>query len=147
MAIAFTLVRTVDVSGGFSADANPNSTNPAAAAVFPATNRVQGQSEDQATRSVMVYVRAVTASTGAEVPAATVTYTVWAQDAGATSSPSAQKVGKTRWVACPSGSHATVPSSQAVEEKLLGDIFVQLTAASLGAATSLEVWVADSAAN
>lgn len=139
----FTLARTIDVSGGFVADAAPNTTNPADSQVYSVKPR-SGVS-NQETKSALIYVRLVTASTGADVPAGTATYTVWMRDNGATTSASAVKAGKTRWVG--GASHATVNSGILSVEKLLGDLFVQLTAASLGGATSIEVWIAESPTN
>ena len=147
MAISFTLARTIDVSGGFSADPNPNTTNPAATAIAGLPDRTSSQSADAATRSVLVYVRAITKADGIEKTGATATFTIWARDDGASAGSSAVLAELTRFVAGAAGSHAAVPSSQCVQEKLLGEIYVQLTAASLAGADTLEVWVAATSAN
>lgn len=143
MPMTFALARTIDVSGGFVADAAPSTTNPAATQIYSVKPRAV-DAVGGPTRSVLIYVRLVTASSGADVPAGTATYTVWMRDAGAGPqlSASASKAGKDRWVG--GASHATVASGVVVQEKMLGELFVQLTAASLGGATSIEVWIGES---
>lgn len=138
MALSFTLIREIDVSGGFVADANPNITNPSAGGVFVPSTSVTGQSSDYATRGISLYIRAVKSDT-TEVPTTTVDFTAWGKDLGA-SSLRPGPAGISRWAALKAESAA--PSSGVYTTTYLGDMFVQLTAASLGSGTSkLQIWV------
>lgn len=133
MALSFTLVREIDTSISFSADANPNVTAPSAGALFSIPERIGGQFTD----AVSLYIRASNASTKAEVPAATVDFVLWAKDEGA----SVQKPGPSgiaRWTSLKA--EAAAPSSGLYTCPMDGKLFVQLTGASLAGSTKLEVW-------
>ena len=137
MALEFKHVRDITVSG-FAADANPNTTNPAATAVFILPDRVVGQSADMATRGVSVYFRAVNGATNAEVTTASVDFTAWCKDLGATALRPGDS-GKSRWTAL--AAEADAGSSFLYTTQALGDMFFQVTALnSIGAATRVEVW-------
>lgn len=137
MALEFHLVRDVTVAG-FVAEANPNTTNPADASVFLVPDRVTGQSADMATRGISVYFRAVNGATNAEVTTATVDFTAWCKDLGATAQRPGDS-GKSRWTALKS--EAAAGSSWLYTTQALGDMHFQVTAiGSAGASTRIEIW-------
>lgn len=125
-----TLVRTITVSG-FSADANPNVTAPAAGTTFKIDALSPGdQLEDERIEGVRFCCRFVDNS-NVEIPGATANFTVWEKDDGATAD-----LGRAAFVALRPDTLA--PSSGSYTCTMKGEIFVQVTAIGTpGSATKL----------
>lgn len=137
--LSFHLKREVTVAG-FAADANPNTTQPSAARVYEPAGSVAGQGADRLTRNLGVYFRAVDA-TGAEVPTATITFTVWQRDKGASANQSGSGAVRDQWVNV--GTFTTVASSVLSKVAALGDTVVQVTAIAAATATKYQQWIGE----
>jgi hypothetical protein len=132
-----TLVRTIVVSG-FSAEANPNVTPPAAGDTFKMNAVDPGdQTLDERLEGLRMCVRFVDAS-NIEIPAATADFTVWEKDSGASDLVGVGGLGRPAFVAL--APEAAAKSSASYTCTWKGEIYVQVTAMSAGAATKCQIW-------
>lgn len=137
--LAFSLIRDVVVSG-FAADANPNVTQPAAPTVFAPIGRTAGQGADSVSRNLGIYFRAVNAA-GTEIPAATITFTVWQRDKTASGIQAGSAALRDSWINV--GTFTTIASSVLSKVAALGDTVVQVTAISASTATKYQQFVGE----
>lgn len=138
--LKFTLVREIDVSAGFVADADPRVTNPLAAAHFDMKSRVTDQSADENVKGVSLYTRCVD-GTGAEIVADTVDFICFALDAGASVVSPGPGAGANRytWLTKESGAK----SSALYSAPLIGKLYVQYTAMTRSTSTKIQLFVAE----
>jgi hypothetical protein len=124
----FTKVREIAVSG-FAADDSPNDTAPDAADVFDADAEARAFSAEAVGH--WMFIRFVE-DDDSEEAAATASFTTWRAD------------GNGKFAALES--EADAPSSGLYRSKSAGQLFVQVTAIdNVGAATKLQVWMAEQA--
>lgn len=137
------LVRTITVSG-FSAEANPNVTPPAANKLFSMEAISPGdQMLDERIEGVRFCIRfiddATTPGVNAEVAAATANFTLWAKDDGASDTVANGGLGRDAYVGL--APETLAPSSGSYAYTTKGKLFVQVTAlASVGTATKAQIW-------
>jgi hypothetical protein len=112
-----TLVRTITIAG-FTGDANPNVTPPAAGTTFVMANKPGDQMNDERVEGHRMCVRFVD-NANAEVVGPTVDFTTWAKDDEATAA-----LGRPAWIGLKKETAA--PSSQSYASTLKGELFVQL---------------------
>jgi hypothetical protein len=132
-----TLIRNITVSG-FSAEANPNVTPPAAGTTFKMDALTPGdQTLDERVEGLRMCIRFIDNS-NVEIPGATSGFTVWEKDDGAT-----EALGRPAFVAL--AAETAAPSSGSYACTLKGEIFVQVTAlGSVGSATKAQIWAESS---
>lgn len=131
------LVRTITVAG-FVADANPNVTPPAAGTTFNMDALTPGdQLINEGIEGLRMCIRFVDGS-NVEIPAATANFTVWEKDDGASDTVANGGLNRPAFVALKAETLAPSSGSYACTWK--GEIFVQVTAISAGAATKAQFW-------
>lgn len=128
--IEFTKVRTITVAG-FSAEADPNVTPPAAASVYNVPQRATGQGagDEQVHGFAVKYVFVDNA--GAYVAGGTVDYTTWYKDQNLHGF----------WTSLTP--EATAAANRSFIGGIVANVFTQVTALSApGGGTFLQVWMA-----
>lgn len=133
-----TLVRTITVSG-FSADANPNVTAPAADQLFTVDALAPGdQLINEGIEGFRMCLRFIDNS-NVEIPGASADFRLWEKDDAASASVPNGGLGRDAYIGL--AAEATAPSSGSYTCTMKGKIFVQVTALnSVGASTKCQIW-------
>jgi hypothetical protein len=133
-----TLVRTITVSG-FTADANPNVTAPAANKLFSVDALSPGdQMVDEGVEGFRFCIRFVDGS-NVEIPAASADFRVWQKDDGASDTVGNGGLGRDAYIGL--AAEAAAPSSGSYTCTWKGKLFVQVTALNtVGTATKAQIW-------
>lgn len=142
-----TRIRDIAVSG-FTADANPNLTAPAAGSTYVMAGLSPGdqlQREDTEGHRICIRFIDDSLSTAVEIPGATADFRTWIKDDGASAARNAVPPGLGRAAFIGLKAEASAPSSQSYAATTKGEIFVQITAiGSVGAATRIHVMIEES---
>lgn len=138
--LKFNLIREIDVSSGFSADADPRVTNPLAADHFDMKDRMGGQSADDAVRFVSLYTRCVDGS-GNEIVADTVDFILFSLDPGASVVRPGPGAAANRYTWLRKESAAK--SSALFSTHLIGKLYVQYTAMTRSTSTKIQLFAVE----
>jgi len=131
------LARSITISG-FSADLDPNASQPSAGNVHVMTGQAGDALGSGVVEGHRIYFRAIDGS-NADVQTVTVNFTSWVRDTGASAA-----LGRDAWVSIDPETSAAV--CRMFESTLKGDLFVQVTAigGTLGSAVTLQLYVEES---